>query len=236
MLDLLGKQIKTWEKEYESRVIIPIEPLIVRLDGRAFSKYTKKFEKPFSSVFSDLMISTTKFLCQAYKPDIAYVQSDEINLCFLPKFTVGFQHIFGGRPVKISSVLAGQASSHFTRCIVEMGIDGTPHFDGRTFTCIESNLGSWRHETALYFLWRHKDATRNGILQYAQSLFSQKQLQGVKTEDVLHMIGQDKYEKVQHHFRLGTFLFKSDIYQNTYLSKSYHEILNYIKGEECTIS
>lgn len=246
MEDKLGESIKKWEKEYESRRVLPIEPLLVRIDGKSFSRYTKRFQKPFSKEFAALMISTARSLCELYKPDIAYVQSDEISFCFLPKNSYRFEHIFGGRTTKVASVFAGYASSFFTREIVNMGIDGYPHFDGRAFTCIESNLGSWRHEVALYFLWRHKDATRNGIQQYAQSIFSQKQLQGVKTVDVLKMIGEDRYNLIHPHFRLGSFLFRDESYgelsitetgnfsteDNMWLEKSYHKILEKIKKGE----
>ena len=56
-----------------------------------------------------------------------------------------------------------------------------PAFDSKAFTIPRSDIVN-------YFLWRIKDCRRNSINGYAQSIYSRKELQGKKCEDVLEML------------------------------------------------
>ena len=70
--------------EQHSNIAIPLENyIIVRLDGKGFSKFTKNyFKKPFDTTFRDLMVNTTEYLYNnsGFNITYAYTQSDEISL------------------------------------------------------------------------------------------------------------------------------------------------------------
>ena len=89
-------------KEYEQfsqLKVIPDMPIILRLDGRSFSKYTKQLnlQKPFDERLRDIFIEVSKEFIKEFNPKYVYTFSDEIN--------VYFTHIpFNGRVEKINSV------------------------------------------------------------------------------------------------------------------------------------
>jgi tRNA(His) 5'-end guanylyltransferase len=79
----LGDRMKKYENEVDSKIIIrPTESFIIRLDGRSFSKFTKKFVKPFDLVFVKAMCLTMRDLVQEFEAQTGYTHSDEITLIF----------------------------------------------------------------------------------------------------------------------------------------------------------
>ena len=54
MTDELGDRMKLYERATDARLMRRL-PVIARLDGRSFSKFTAKAEKPFSSLFEGIM-------------------------------------------------------------------------------------------------------------------------------------------------------------------------------------
>lgn len=93
--------------------IVPGLSLVVRLDGRGFTKLTKEthpFDAPFDDRFRDLMIETTRHLMQCgFQPVYGYTQSDDISPLLPPE-----DMIFGRRQRKLLSILAGEASAKFS--------------------------------------------------------------------------------------------------------------------------
>ena len=71
---------KWLEKNFSPAVMIPTLPVIIRLDGNNFSKWTKGLEKPFDKKLTQLMTETTQFLVQETNAVVGYTQSDEITL------------------------------------------------------------------------------------------------------------------------------------------------------------
>jgi tRNA(His) 5'-end guanylyltransferase len=57
-------------------------------------------------------------------------------------------------------------------------------FDARVFQI------PYQEEVVNYFIWRQQDATRNSISSVAQSLYSHKELNGKKTNEMQEMIFQ----------------------------------------------
>lgn len=80
LAETLSDRIKEYESNTQIKLIKKL-PVIVRLDGRSFSKFTKGFEKPFDVEISDIFQKVTL----ALRKDIAnakfiYSQSDEISI------------------------------------------------------------------------------------------------------------------------------------------------------------
>ena len=75
----LHKRMKLYEGCYKT-IITPRSYIIIRLDGKNFSKYTKKLNKPFDKGFATAMQETAKELCDYFNAKFAYTQSDEISL------------------------------------------------------------------------------------------------------------------------------------------------------------
>ena len=146
----LDTSLRIYETAYDF-CVPPEQYIVVRLDGRGFTKLTKdiwKFEAPFDLRFRDLMVETTAHLMQCgFNIIYGYTQSDEISLLF---------HLdddsFKRKTRKIISILASEASAKFSLLHGNMAT-----FDARV--CILPNVKIVED----YFRWRHEDAHRNAL-------------------------------------------------------------------------
>ena len=76
----LAERMKAYEGISKKSLMIRT-PVIVRVDGRAFHTYTKKFVKPKDFRIDDAMDATMLYLCKNIPGCIlGYCQSDEISL------------------------------------------------------------------------------------------------------------------------------------------------------------
>lgn len=135
----LGDRMKAYERQME-QALDPSLPVVARLDGHSFSKFTSGMTQPFDRRFTLAMIMTTEDLMKQSRARVAYCQSDEITLVFFPTKTVEgtYQaYDFNGRLVKLASLLssfAGVRFGHHLREILrdpQYGSDVGVHFIGK---------------------------------------------------------------------------------------------------------
>jgi tRNA(His) 5'-end guanylyltransferase len=187
MNDPLGDIVKVFERAAET-VPSGDVPVIVRLDGKNFSKWTKRVGcvKPFDERLTGVMVRVTEALVKFTDADIGYTQSDEITLILTKKHET-HEIIFGGRYQKLCSVLASKATVVFNE---QWPTDDLAMFDCRVFEA------PW--DVAVKALeWRAEDCRRNSVSVVAQSNFSHKELQGKKTwemKEMLKDIGKDWHD------------------------------------------
>ena len=77
--DSLGTRMKEYESRYTDE-LLPLIPVICRLDGKAFHTFTYDLKRPYDVNLSNLMRATTIGLVQETNALIGYTQSDEITL------------------------------------------------------------------------------------------------------------------------------------------------------------
>ena len=201
----IGDRMKTFYEDAYQLHLPRRSYLIIRVDGRAFHTYTKPFDKPFDWRISEAMRATaSELLHEIQGAKIAYVQSDEISILVTDFDKLTTSAWFDNNLQKIVSMSASIASSAFMRAMVEVqeliddyqctGYTGVrfeklppPLFDSRVMILPSKS------EVSNYFYWRYRDATRNAILTFGQSKYSQKQLNGKGTGDVYELI-KDEYE------------------------------------------
>jgi tRNA(His) 5'-end guanylyltransferase len=194
----LGDHCKEQERSETERRALKDEILMARLDGRAFHTLTKNMEKPFDARFAYIMVKCAKALVAEFKPNFAYVQSDEISLAWSLKREES-EFPFDGKFHKINSVLASFCSVTFDRT-------GT-FINPITFDC-----RSWAasfHTAINTIIWRQSDAQRNAVNAAAHARFGTSKLNGVNTRDRLRMLKDDgyKFEELSPGNRMGTFVF-----------------------------
>lgn len=185
--DSLGDRMKDYESVPKHR-LTPRTPVMMRLDGRAFHTFTRRFERPFDWTFNRAMWTTAAYLCRGIAgARLAYVQSDEISLLLTDYRTQNTQPWFDYEVQKMCSVGAAMATAEFGRIMIDFGYadvsqsGSLPQFDCRVW-----NLPP--PEVVNYFIWRQQDATRNSISSLAQSKFSAKQLHCVNTGGMQDML------------------------------------------------
>ena len=102
----LGDRMKMWETQNKS-VLDTNKPIIIRLDGKGFSKFTKGFKKPFDPELSACMMWAIAEVCKEMQQAIfAYSQSDEVTILLDGWQSPRSEMWFGGKVEKITSVSA----------------------------------------------------------------------------------------------------------------------------------
>ena len=114
--DDFGDRMKTLEQMEAGRKCLPLLPVIARLDGRGFSKFTAGLPRPFDTRLSNLMQETTKHLVEHTAAKCGYTQSDEITLAWYSD-SYDCQIFFDGKIQKMVSTLAAIASVKFNKLL-----------------------------------------------------------------------------------------------------------------------
>ena len=199
--DEFWSRMKGYEATETGRCLDPHLPVYARIDGRAFSTFTRGMDRPFDSRMIEAMVETTKHLVHETHARIGYTQSDEISLIWLAE-SAESDILFSGKIQKMASVLASMAAAKFATVISLTWRERLPHFDCRVFQLPD------KMEAANVFLWRAMDARKNAISMAAQSEFSHRQLYQKGQADMLAMLadaGVD-FEIYPTAFRRGTFV------------------------------
>ena len=188
------------------------QPVIIRLDGKAFKTFTRNLIKPFDSDLSQIF----QYVCFKLKEKIQgtkfiYQQSDEISLFLCDYDKITSDSWFDYRIQKMTSISASLTSVLFNQGISqiiekyenllseksensEQILDriniwktklNCAMFDSRVFNLPED-------EVCNYFIWRQQDAIRNSKQAMGQAFFSHNQLQNKNVDEVCEMLIQLK--------------------------------------------
>lgn len=204
--DTLGNRMKDYEGMEAMRKLMPLLPIMVRLDGRSFHTFTKGLKRPFDTRFQQLMFETTLHLTKETNSVLGYTQSDEISLVMLPKQKE--EPYFGGRIQKICSTLSAICSVYFYSRLEEF----LPEKKGKfpSFDCRVWNVPTLA-EAANTILWRELDATKNSISMAAQCNFSHKSLHGLDGKQKQEKLFKEKginWDDYPSRFKRGTYIKK----------------------------
>jgi tRNA(His) 5'-end guanylyltransferase len=185
MNDYLGERIKKYESVSKTSLTIRT-PVIIRLDGKSFSSYTKGFDKPWSILVRDAFIEGCKDLFKEVSGlKLCYQQSDELSLLLINYATFDTQPWFMNDIQKMVSVSSSILTASFNKYMWAKGITKTAYFDSRAF-CVP------KEEVCNVFLWRENDCSRNSVSVLAQKHFSPKQLHKKSTKQMQEMLFQEK--------------------------------------------
>jgi len=207
MKDPIGDRMKSYYEDRTRYKLTRRTNTIIRVDGKAFSNYTKGLKRPFDAGLMEDMNKTTEYLCQNIQgAKFGYVQSDEISILITDYDDITTHAWFDGNLQKMASIAASLATAKFNqlrmaRFARNSGIE--PKFRDESYIA-ESEIENFKlamfdarvfqipyqEEVINYFIWRQQDATRNSISSVAQSLYSHKELNGKKTDEMQEMIFQ----------------------------------------------
>ena len=189
-MDPLGDRMKSNYENRSKTYLTRRVPVIIRLDGKAFHTFTKKFKKPYDKIFHDTMNDTMKYLCENIQGcKLGYSQSDEITLLLTDYDSLDTDAWFGYSVQKMCSVAASMATLEFNRQLHNnwvkdaMDDDNSADYIENVFHAIQKGamfdarcFNIPKEEVANCFIWRQQDATRNAIQMLGQTYFSHKEL------------------------------------------------------------
>lgn len=184
-------------------------PVLARVDGRSFSRFTQGLERPYDKRMSRLMIEVTKALVDETNARCGYTQSDEISLVWLAE-DPDAEIFFDGKLAKMISVVGSLATVHFNRLLPDFlpeKTDKLPIFDNRVWEV------PVLYEAANYFVWREQDATRNSISMATRAFYSHNECQGKSSQEMHEMLFQKgkNWDTYPRHFKRGTYVRKRTI-------------------------
>ncbi len=179
----LSERMKGYERA-QQQYFLPGLPVIVRLDGKCFSSWTRGLDKPFDRRLMAAFDAVTQGLVKVSGARLAHTYSDEISL-LLYADSHESQIYYQGKPQKLITVLASTLTVAFRLAVGEWRPPRPwepAYFDARAFSLPSID------EAANYFRWRELDAVRNSISSLAQAHFSPKQLHGKDGEAMKTML------------------------------------------------
>lgn len=189
----LGDRMKAYER-IPSTKLMRRQPVIIRLDGKAFHTYTKWCDKPFDKDLHKIMSGVLEYLCENIQGVLfGYSQSDEISLVLKDWDTYTTSAWFDNKIMKLCSVSASMATYCWNE--IASAVDGErltgsdkfrmpAIFDARCFSLP-------KEEVFNYLLWRQQDWERNSVQMLAQSLYSHKELQGLNNKTLITKIEKE---------------------------------------------
>lgn len=209
-IESLGDLMKQYEMSEAGKSLMPGLPVVARLDGKNFSKFTKGLDKPFDARFVEAMDAVCVDLFEQFQPAVAYTQSDEITLAWNPVDPeLGEPMPFGGRVQKLVSLMAGRASSKFALEMVsrlpgKAASGAVPSMDCRVWQFPSLKLA------AACFLWREADAAKNSVSMLASSRFAHRELDGKsgkQRREMLLEVGVD-WGAMDARLKRGSYFFR----------------------------
>lgn len=192
--DDFGNRMKRYEQVTDIR-LTNLTPVILRLDGRAFHTLTKRLDKPYDAFFSQAMTSTMWYLIRTVQNCVfGFTQSDEISLLMIEP-TYLSDSWFDNRLQKVVSIASAEASTFFRDYIRKSQPEGTeqkyaPFVAKAVFDCRAFNVP--KHEVSNYFIWRQMDCARNAVAGAGQANFSQKELNGLNSTQIITKLLNEK--------------------------------------------
>jgi tRNA(His) 5'-end guanylyltransferase len=179
-MNSLGDRMKRYE-QVSKGFLTPKMPVIIRVDGKAFHTFTRRFPKPFSKGLMEAMDDAAFTTALQMQGCVAfYVQSDEVTFLLTDWENHETQGWFNYNHQKIVSLSAAYMSVNFNK-MIQCVTSENAVFDSRAFNVP-------REDVVNCFLWRMKDWHRNSIQMYARSVFSHKELHKKTLTDIHDML------------------------------------------------
>lgn len=187
----LGQRMKEFYEAPYRHQLPRRQPLVIRVDGRAFHTWTRGLQKPYDKGFACAMLEASLAVAGGMQGCvIVYVQSDEASFVLQDWKQLETEAWFGYDQSKVETLAASMMTHEFaqaaSRWILWPGDDQERPalFDARSFSMP-------REEVANYILWRVQDAQRNSISGTAREHFSHKELHGKNSDEMLEMLRED---------------------------------------------
>lgn len=210
MPDDLGDRLKELEAAEAQRRLMPLLPVIARIDGRCFSNFTQGLDRPYDVRMCQAMVETTKFLVSETNARVGYTQSDELTLVWYED-NYKSQIFFDRRIQKMCSQLAALASVFFYEYVRSNFppeyAKKLPTFDARIWNV------PILEEAANAVLWRSQDALKNSINSATRCYYSAKEMHKKSCKQMQEMLWKKgiNWNDYPAFFKRGTYVLRREV-------------------------
>ena len=119
---------KRMKENYENRAKTYLTrriPVIVRVDGKSFHTFCKRFKKPYDNFLNDALAQVLKHLCENIQgAKIGERHSDELSILITDYDSLQTDAYFDYNTQKISSIVASMATAEFCRILAQWPYQG----------------------------------------------------------------------------------------------------------------
>lgn len=217
-MDKTGLEFRMRRYETVSRnYLMRRQPVIIRIDGKAFHTFTNGLICPYDELFHRVMNDTMRYLCENMQGCVlGYTQSDEISLLLSDYQKLDTDAWFGYNVQKIVSVSASMATMSFNKFFRREAIEysiSSDELDGLSDDEIDkqyayrdvlhdiANEGAIfdsrafnlpKEEVNNYFLWRQQNCERNFMQALVQISYSHEQTDSLSNNDLQNKMFTEK--------------------------------------------
>lgn len=212
----LKDRIESYQNSSDYK-LLPRVPLVIGINGRAFSKLTSFLDKPYCPKFAECMLSTTLRLCSDVDGVLfAYQHNDEITLIVRNDQSPDTVPWYDNRIQKICSVTASITTVHFNDCAgaINLNLTGDPVFTSQVFMvpniseAINSIIYKQQHNfhTSIQFAC-HYELLKNG----RDKPSIKEMLNGLSIDEKIDLLNQEcgiDFNQFPQSFRRGVGCYK----------------------------
>ena len=192
-------------------------PIVISINGRAFSKLTSLLDKPYCPKLAECLISTMMRLCSEVEGTIfAYQHNDEIILIIRNDQNLESAPWYDNRIQKICSITSSIATLHFNHCAstIDLNFMGEPLFISQVFAvpnimeAINTIVFKQQYnfhtsiQFACFYELLNKKYDKNTIKDMLAGLSVDEKI------DLLHQECEIKFNEYPQVFRRGTACYK----------------------------
>ena len=215
MAQKLKDRIDSYTESSDYKILNKL-PIIITINGRAFSKLTSLIEKPYCTKFAEGMLSTTLKLCSEIDGAIfGYQHNDEITIIARNDQSQDTEPWYDNKIQKICSVTASIATSHFKNYIqsTEINIIGDPIFTSHvsvTPNIIEA-INTIIYKQQQNFHTSIQFACLYELLKKYDKYTIKEMIGGLSVDEKIDLLNQEceiDFNQYHHSFRRGSACYK----------------------------
>ena len=191
-------------------------PLIICVNGRAFSKVTSLIDKPYCTKFTEGMLSATLKLCMEVEGALfGYQHNDEIVIVARNDQSLETEPWYDNRVQKIASITASIATTYFKNYVssTDLNLLGEPLFTSQVFAVptMAEAINTLVYKQQQNFHTSIQFAIYYELLKKHDRNTIKEMLSGLSVDEKIELLQQEcdiDFNEYPHSFRRGAACYK----------------------------
>jgi tRNA(His) guanylyltransferase len=191
-------------------------PLIICVNGRAFSKLTSLINKPYCTKFAEGMLSATLKLCMEVEGSLfGYQHNDEILIISRNDQSLETEPWYDNKVQKICSITSSIATTHFQKYMdsKDLNLMGDPLFTSQVFAVpnIGEAINTLVYKQQQNFYTSIQFACFYELLKKHDRNTIKEMLSGLAVDEKINLLHQEcgvDFNEYPHSFRRGAACYK----------------------------